>query len=266
MSKMNKLCSNVDQSNPNNGGFTDEEKARMRKNIGASDGTLSWVTYNEGSPTPVIDNSTLTVVSSDSGTRIQNNGASKKYYVAPDTTSSDKGKFFGVNSAGAATWQNVPNPPQDVFMESQFFNPRNISSNTNVLNVFQCPKHDGKYPTKVIGSFMCTPESDCNSISVVPMASALYDAVSGWYYTSPYESSQNVNVNKLLALTDTDSDGTYYNTITFQFHKNPRYVPGNTDLTHIGIKGMPGEDVNKYHIHNVNITYFYEGDDNANNQ
>ena len=34
MSKMNKLCSNVDQSNPNNGGFTTEEKARMRKNIG----------------------------------------------------------------------------------------------------------------------------------------------------------------------------------------------------------------------------------------
>jgi len=36
MSKMNKLCSNVDQSNPNNGGFTDEEKARMRKNIGVT--------------------------------------------------------------------------------------------------------------------------------------------------------------------------------------------------------------------------------------
>ena len=34
MSKMNKLCSNVDQSNPNNGGFTVEEKATMRKNIG----------------------------------------------------------------------------------------------------------------------------------------------------------------------------------------------------------------------------------------
>jgi len=36
MSKMNKLCSNIDQSNPSNGGFTDEEKARMRHNIGVT--------------------------------------------------------------------------------------------------------------------------------------------------------------------------------------------------------------------------------------
>lgn len=34
--KMNKLCSNIDQSNPVNGGFTDEEKARMRNNIGVT--------------------------------------------------------------------------------------------------------------------------------------------------------------------------------------------------------------------------------------
>lgn len=36
MAKMNKLCSNIDQSNPANGGFTDEEKARMRNNIGVT--------------------------------------------------------------------------------------------------------------------------------------------------------------------------------------------------------------------------------------
>jgi hypothetical protein len=262
MANNNKVLYNVDQT----ADTTDVEKAQARANIGASDGTISWVSYSEGSPTPVIDNSKLAVVSSDSGTRIQNDDASKKYYVAPDTTSSDKGKFFGVNSAGAATWQNVPNPPQDVFMESQTYNQRYIESNTNILNMIQCPKHDGKYPTKVIGSFMCTPESDCNSISIVPMASALYDSVSGWYYTSPYESSQNVNVNKLLALTDTDSDGTYNNTVTFQFHKNPRYVPGNKDITNIGIKGIPNMNAANYHIHNVNITYFYESDDNANNQ
>ena len=34
--KMNKLCSNIDQSNPANGGFTDAEKAVMRNNIGVT--------------------------------------------------------------------------------------------------------------------------------------------------------------------------------------------------------------------------------------
>lgn len=37
--KLNKLCSNLDQSNSNAGGFTDEEKGTMRNNIGAADVT-----------------------------------------------------------------------------------------------------------------------------------------------------------------------------------------------------------------------------------
>ena len=35
--KINKLCSNLDQSNSNSGGFTEEEKGTMRNNIGAAD-------------------------------------------------------------------------------------------------------------------------------------------------------------------------------------------------------------------------------------
>ena len=35
MSKINKVLSNIDQSDPSTGGFTEEEKARIRKNIGA---------------------------------------------------------------------------------------------------------------------------------------------------------------------------------------------------------------------------------------
>lgn len=35
--KLNKLCSNLDQSNSNSGGFTEEEKGTMRNNIGAAD-------------------------------------------------------------------------------------------------------------------------------------------------------------------------------------------------------------------------------------
>lgn len=36
MAKMNKVCANIDQSDANNGGFSDNEKAQARKNIGAS--------------------------------------------------------------------------------------------------------------------------------------------------------------------------------------------------------------------------------------
>ncbi|MBO7104999.1 MAG: hypothetical protein J6W22_05920 [Fibrobacter sp.] len=36
MAKMNKVCVNTDQSDANNGGFSDNEKAQARKNIGAA--------------------------------------------------------------------------------------------------------------------------------------------------------------------------------------------------------------------------------------
>lgn len=255
MANNNKVLYNVDQR----ADTTDVEKAQARANIGASDGTISWVSYSEGSPTPVIDNSTLSVVASDSGARIQNADASTKYYVAPNTTSNDKGKFFGVSNTGNATWIKVPNPQRDVFMESQQFDLSSLDTNTNIISMFECPKHDGKYPTKVIGSFMCKPEDSYTTISVVPMASAINDSVSGWYYIDQYEPSQNINVNNLLAVTD-GNDGAYNNTVTFQFHKNPNFVPGNRDLSYIGIKGKE-QTGNNYHIYNVNLTYFYESEE-----
>lgn len=41
MSKMNKVCVNIDQSDEDNGGFTDAEKAQARSNIGAGTSSLS---------------------------------------------------------------------------------------------------------------------------------------------------------------------------------------------------------------------------------
>lgn len=41
MAKMNKVCVNIDQSDANNGGFSDNEKAQARKNIGASSLSIS---------------------------------------------------------------------------------------------------------------------------------------------------------------------------------------------------------------------------------
>lgn len=260
MANNNKVLYNVDQR----ADTTDVEKAQARANIGASDGTISWVTYNEGSPTPIVDNSTLAVVQSDSGARIQNADASTKYYVAPDTTSSDKGKFFGVNSYGTATWQNVPNPPQDVFMESQLFDESSYGGNIQPIKAISCPTHNGKYPTKIIGSFYCNPQTDYDSISVIPLVSAYVSG--GEFDFKFYENSQNVNVQNLLALTDSSDTryGQYSNTITFQFHKNPRFANG--EIAYIGLKGESGSTESNYNPHNINLTFFYESDDNANNQ
>ena len=41
MAKMNKVCVNIDQSDGNNGGFTDAEKAQARNNIGAGTSSVS---------------------------------------------------------------------------------------------------------------------------------------------------------------------------------------------------------------------------------
>lgn len=48
---MNKLCSNLDQSNPAAGGFTDEEKQTMRHNIGAGTANVHIITTDYSSPT-----------------------------------------------------------------------------------------------------------------------------------------------------------------------------------------------------------------------
>ena len=40
MAKQNKVCVNLDQSNEQNGGFSDAEKLQARNNIGASDGKI----------------------------------------------------------------------------------------------------------------------------------------------------------------------------------------------------------------------------------
>ena len=45
MAKMNKVCVNIDQSNANNGGFSDAEKLQARKNIGAGVGAGVKLVY-----------------------------------------------------------------------------------------------------------------------------------------------------------------------------------------------------------------------------
>lgn len=254
--KMNKLCSNIDQSNPEQGGFTDEEKSVMRNNIGAGDGKVSWVQYSQGQPTPTVDRSPLSIVSSDTGTRLQNDDASKKFYVAPNFNASDYGKVLRINKENQKVmWDDPPVPPKDVFMETKHWDMSNDTGNDKLIRQIECPVHNGKYPTKIIGSFECNPSTDRTTLSVLPLNASLYQ---GYNSTStPYDSGQNHNVSFLLALdtSATNPQGQYNNTVSFMFNKvNNRE---GYDMKYVGIKGGYSSG---YGIHNISMTFIYEED------
>lgn len=170
------------------------------------------------------------------------------------------GTYLTCDENGTVIWEQLPTPKRDVFMESQYFDESSYGGNIQPIKAISCPTHNGKYPTKIIGSFYCNPHTGYESISVVPLTSAYTSG--GEFDFKFYENSQNVNVENLFALTDSTNPniGQYSNTITFQFHKNPRFA-GLGEIAYIGIKGKSNSTDANYYPHNINLTYFYESDD-----
>jgi len=78
MSKINKVLSNIDQSDPSTGGFTEEEKARIRNNIGAMSSVDSSVMREIGKSVPTGDAGKI----------------NDDDYVATNLTSDSKGIIF----------------------------------------------------------------------------------------------------------------------------------------------------------------------------
>lgn len=145
MAKLNKVCVNIDQSNPSDGGFTDAEKAQARTNIGAiGQSEIDMVTanrYNWSSPsvpnsvdeikfnqkgastTQIMADNTdlgstvpLPTLSSDEGkVPVAYYRDGRGYYLLeqykdtrlPDSDSTDVGKALVVDSHGMPTWDNI---------------------------------------------------------------------------------------------------------------------------------------------------------------
>lgn len=226
--------------------LTDAQKTKARNNIAASDGKISWVNYNPGSPTPVILKSGLSVVTSDQGTRIQNDDATKKFYVAPDfSTPADTGKVFTIDNDGAAKWKPIPTPEKDLSLEMYSDILLNISSNTSILKEISIPEGT----TKIEGSFNCYPHDDFESLSVVLLKADGRE----------YDSSDNLNFDHLLALDDVGSAarGQYSNTLNFKFERNSSNDPFHT----LAIKGQSGSILANYHISNIQIMFYKERSD-----
>lgn len=105
--KTNKVCVNIDQSDEQNGGFSDTEKQQARTNIGAGDGKVDFVQM--GGQQPVVERSTPYVITSGSGsTYLRNEEATKKFYFVPDFDNTKYGKYAKINAQGRIVWDDAP--------------------------------------------------------------------------------------------------------------------------------------------------------------
>lgn len=235
---VNKVLSNIPQSLDNN------EKQQARSNIDAAriiSVSVPGTTGFSGDLSLQYNNVTQTydtyVNNQEIGTVIQ----------SPTIT----GTVLTCNENGTITWET---PNDSIYIESNCYDMNDYTSNVSTLKCYPLPTHNGKYPSKVIGSFYCNPNTGHNTISVIPCATATY--IDGEYTLTPYETSQNLNVKHLLSLTDSETNvGQYSNTITFQFHKSPTLA---TNMTYIAIKGLASAISTDYGINCVNFTYFFE--------
>lgn len=239
MAYNNKVCYNIDQT----GDTTSAEKKQARDNIEASQ--VNYI--NAISPTPTTTHGDLNLVTYQSGLHL-NDGVGNIAPCLPEPTSANNGQIATVTSEGVKWKANQP--PKDVFIKTVQFETIDIGTNTTLVKSLSLPTRDGKYPTKVVGSIDCYPHSGYETLSIVP----LY-GISDVY--QPVDEQQNVNTDHLLALSNTQTQpsdrGDYRNEISFCFRKADDH-----NLSFIGIKGMAGSSELDYHIHNANITCFYE--------
>lgn len=171
MAKMNKVCVNLDQSNSNNGGFTDAEKAQARTNIGAlgqSDVVIAN-RYPVSSPsTPMsideikfnqksVDTTQIMADNTNLGSTVPMPSLStdegkvpvayyrdgRGYYLLdkykdsrlPDSDSTDVGKALVVDSHGTPTWDTISSGSTITMASFNITKYLNIpSGNSSVMN------------------------------------------------------------------------------------------------------------------------------------
>lgn len=119
--KLNKLCSNVDQSNPDKGGFTEEEKQTMRNNIGAAASAdvtnKSEIKVYEGGSSRVHKNLMTVYEVSPTGAMagITFNNENSNVTMVKKPVTGDSGKVLTVTEPGGSTvpyyeWKEMPFP------------------------------------------------------------------------------------------------------------------------------------------------------------
>lgn len=242
--------------------FTDAEKAQARENIGASDGNdINWVTYSPGQPTPVVEESSLSVVNNGYRTVIQNYNGTKKYIVAPDYASGDAGKVLGIRPGGSVSWVNVAEANPAVEMQTSLYDMRNSGSCSKFFRQWSLPTKNGKYPTRITGSLDAFVDVG-TEVSICPLAhyynETEWDPIAQDWVTGLVpvftQSSQCHNFDHLLNGTDVSGNFNFANHLSFNFYSTE--VTGMGNLQAVCIKGLSSED--NLSAQNVSITCFWE--------
>lgn len=252
MSTINKVLYNIDQTSDT----TSQEKKQARDNIEASQ--VNYV--NAISTTVTSTTGDLNIVQYQSGLHL-NDGNGNIAPLSPEPQSGDTGKILTVKSTGVGWEYNQPS--RDIFVKYYRDLTNSVSSNNKILKSIELPKVGNMYPTKVMGSIDCYPDSNYRAISIVPMKSNNYGGTAdiglGGNY-DPYENNNNINVSNMIALDGQSAggDGEYRNVVTFSFDKKDDIVG---DMTYIAIKGQSESSVTNYHIHNIQLQCFYETED-----
>lgn len=236
----------INQTDPNDKGFTDAEKKTARDNIAASQ--VKYVRAVGGYSDRVGD---LAIVRYESGLHM-NDGSQNISPLAPETTQADKGKVLTVEqNTGYVSWRSVPNPKPDVFMKQMsFLGVDNSSNNTVLHHSYELPAVNSKWPSKVIGYFdvMCNSSGTTEPSLSVCMTEGYHVSSEENASWDPVDPGQNANFNGLLG------GDLYPNHRTFMFDAS------NTTARDEGIRYLTfkGRSDCSYNVLNLRCQCFYE--------
>ena len=255
----------VQWANPQNN-LTDPQKEQARTNIGAGQTTVTTFhssTHGQSYETPLEK---ITIYSD--GIVMSNGG--QVLAGAPVPQPEDEGKVLvaHVNDAnqGIAEWKELESSQTKI--KHEFFYPAGGSDRQTILEVFEVPQLDGKWPTKIVGTFNCSPKNGFTDISVLPLESysrqlnaspytietptIFPDTPSPNWYIYQYSSPGDSRIKNISSLTTGKN-----NTVNFALEQD-----NNKLLKYIAIKGFGTSDTtspkDNYNISNLNFTYYYD--------
>ena len=153
-------------------------------------------------------------------------------------------------------------------IKHEFFSPAGGSERQTILEVFEVPQLDGKWPTKIVGTFNCKPNNGYTGISILPLESysrqlngtpytietptAFPDRPSPNWYIYQYTNPGDSRIKNISDLTVGKN-----NTVNFALEQG-----NNKLLKYIAIKGAATTSTlspnQNYNISNLNFTYYYD--------
>lgn len=258
-------------------GLGEDAKAQARQNIGAAASTdvtnKSEIKVFEGGTSSVHKNFMTIYEGSSTGDMagITFNNENSNVTMVKTPAAGDGGKVLTVVEPGGSVAPYYEWKELESKIKHEFFFPTGGSDRQTILEVFKVPQLDGKWPTKIVGTFNCSPINGFTGISVLPLElysrqlnSSPYttetptifpDIPSPNWYISPYTSPGDSRIKNIADLTTGKN-----NTVNFALEQGNS--GNNKLLKYIAIKGFATTYTttpkDNYNISNLNFTYYYD--------